>query len=155
LPGLWLLRIQLGEGRSTVASVLALRPCVQSRASRRRGVSMNLADVMREVDRDEKPVRDQGASLSVEMEAVIASGLTRAASWAILLAIRHHQRRNTDPDAPAAISVEDLIAQTGYVRASVYNALHELSARGMIEIQSGGGRHHKSSYRMTDHRSWR
>jgi hypothetical protein len=115
---------------------------------------MNLADVMRDA-RDEEPARDHGARLGGEMEAVIASRLTRAVSWAVLLAILWRQRRNPDPDAPAAISVEDLIAQTGYVRASVYNALRELSVRGMIEIESGGGRHHKSSYRMTDHRSWR
>jgi hypothetical protein len=113
---------------------------------------MNLAY---QSNRDEEPARDQGARIGGEMEAIIASGLTRAASWAVLLAIHWRQRSNIDPDAPAAISIEEFVSQTRYVRASVYNALRELADRGVVEIERGGGRHHKSSYRLTDHRSWR
>jgi hypothetical protein len=88
--------------------------------------------------------------------AMMACRFAHAATWPLMWAIlwRRQSEKYFDLDQPVPISVDELIQATGYSHASVHRGLAELRARGMLTVQSGGGRHHKSAFRLTDVDQW-
>jgi len=88
--------------------------------------------------------------------AIMRCTFAHTVSWPVLWAIfwRQQTRHPHDPDKPVEISIDELVAQTGYRRSTVYLALRELNEREMLVTVSGGGRHRKSAYQLTDAERW-
>ncbi len=108
-----------------------------------------------------RPVKRTGAPRFVMTEDLPALAMMRcafahAATWPVMWAIfwRQQTQHPFDPDMPADISIEEIVAQTGYARSTVYLALGELTDRDMLVILSGGGRRRKSAYGLTDLERW-
>jgi len=79
-----------------------------------------------------------------------------AATWAVLWAMLWKQQSThpTDADEPVDISIDELMRVTGYSRAAIYRGVVELTSRSMVGRESGGGRHRKSKFRLTDLDEW-
>jgi len=70
--------------------------------------------------------------------------------WTIVLRDLARYRR----DDPVQIGVEELCVMTGFTAPAVHRALKVLEERGIIDRDSGGGRHHKNSYWVNDPEQW-
>ncbi len=86
------------------------------------------------------------------MRTHFAHPVTFPVLWAIFWRQQTAQLR--DLSKPTPISIEELVQQTGYARSSVFLGLDELKERDMIDIAPGGGRHKRSTYRLTALDRW-
>jgi hypothetical protein len=88
---------------------------------------------------------------------ILHAGL-RHVELAALLAILWRQRSayqyKEQPQALVEIGIDELCAETGFRSSAVLAALSKLEARGIIGREMGGGRHLRSSYRVTDPAKW-
>jgi hypothetical protein len=87
---------------------------------------------------------------------IMRCAFEHSATWAVFWAVFWKTQAATvvDKEAPADISITDLVDQTGYSRPSIFRGLAELKDRGMVAVVSGGGRRHKSAFWLTDPGEW-
>jgi len=108
-----------------------------------------------------KPMSGTGNPRFVKVEddlalIIMRSAFEHAPTWAVFWAVfwKTQVHKVYDKEGWPEIGVDDLTQQTGYARASVFRALAELKDRNMVTIESGGGRHRKSTICLTDADEW-
>jgi hypothetical protein len=89
--------------------------------------------------------------------AIMRCQFDRAVTGFVLWAIfwRQQSTHPKESNASVPISIDELVAQTGYVRSTVYLGLAELRERNILwDDLRGGGAHRKSEYSLTPPEMW-
>ncbi len=89
--------------------------------------------------------------------AIMRCKFDRAVTGSVLWAIfwRQQSTHPKDSNESVPISIDELVAQTGYVRSTVCLGLAELRDRGILWTDlRGGGAHRKSEYSLTPPDMW-